>query len=200
MMPENVIIRRALILLCLTALSGCYAEIEDSDVSFTETNVCGTGNCTGNGAMLTLSSVFIPPVNVNLGDAGVFTSSHSKQGPITFDGSLVINKATVTLTTPQTGDFSGIRSVDLRASLNGNNCAQISDNCKSIATYDFTRDGPVTRTLVIKGTGANLLDFASGNSKTITVLAKATGNAPAPLTWNADIDMNTAIKARGSFP
>jgi hypothetical protein len=201
MMTKNGIVHRAWILLASTALAGCYAEIEDSNVSFTETNVCGTPSaCTGNGTTLTLGSVFIPAVNVKLGDAGMFTSSQSKQGPITFDGSLILNKVTVTVTTPQTGDFSGITSVDLRAALNNDNCSQISPNCKSVASYDSTRDGPATRTLVIKGVGANLLDFASGTNKTITIIPKATGNAPVPVSWNGDIDMNTAIKARGSFP
>jgi len=201
MMTKSAIVPRAWILLASTALAGCYAEIEDGSVSYRQTNVCGTPSvCTGNGMPLSLSSVFIPPVNVNLGDSGVLTSSESKQGPITFNGSLILNKVTITVTTPQTGDFSGITSVDLRAALNGNNCAQIGDNCKSVASYDSTRDGPATRTLVINGVGANLLDFASGNNKTVRIIPKATGNAPAPVSWNGDIDMNTAIKARGSFP
>ena len=202
-MTKNAIVPQAWILLASTAFVGCYAEIEDSSVSYRQTDVCGTPSaCTGNGAPLTLDSVFIPAVNVNLGDSGVLTSSESKQGPITFNGSLILNKVTITITvtTPQTADFSGITSVDLRAALNGNNCAQIGDNCKSVASYDSTRDGPATRTLVINGVGANLLDFASGNNKTVRIIPKATGNAPAPVSWNGDIDMNTAIKARGSFP
>ena len=201
-MTKNAIVQKAWILLASTALAGCYAEIEDSSVSYSQTNVCGTPSaCTGNGVTLSLGSVFIPAVNVNLGDSGVLTSSESKQGPITFNGSLILNKVTITVKTPETGDFSGIRSVDLRAALNNDNCSQISPNCKSVASYDSTRDGPATRTLVINGVGANLLDFASGNNKTVTIITKATGNAPAsPVSWNGKIDMNTAIKARGSFP
>jgi hypothetical protein len=191
---------RASIFLALTALAGCYAQVEDTDVSFSQTRVCGTTNCPGGNAPLTLTSNFIPAFTIELGNSGVLTSSQSSQGPITFNGSMLLNQAIVTMTTPPNGDFSGVRTVDLRAAIGTDNCAQLSATCKSIASYDFTRDGAATQKLVLKGSGANLLDFASGPKNQIKLSAKATGNAPAAPTWNADAELNMSIKARGSFP
>jgi hypothetical protein len=193
-------ISRASIFLALTALAGCYAQVEDTDVSYTQTQVCGTTNCPGGNAPLTLISNFIPTFTIALGDSGVLTSSQSSQGPITFTGSVILNQAIVTMTTPANGDFSGIRTVDLRAAIGTDNCAQLSATCKSIASYDFARDGAATQKLVLKGAGANLLDFASGTNHQIKLSAKATGNAPAAPTWNADAELDMAIKARGTFP
>ena len=191
---------RAGIFLALTALAGCYAQVEDTDVSFVQSRVCGpTTNCPGGNAPLTLISNFIPTFTIDLGDSGVLTSSQSSQGPITFTGSMLLNQAIVTMTTAN-ADFSGIRTVDLRAAIGTDNCAQLSATCKSIASYDFARDGAATQKLILKGSGANLLDFASGPKNSIKLTAKATGNAPAAATWNADAELNLAIKARGTFP
>jgi hypothetical protein len=191
---------RACIFLALTALSGCYAQVEDTDVSFVQTRVCGNTNCPGGNAPLTLTSNFIPAFTLELGDSGVLTSSQSKQGPITFNGSILLIQAIVTMTTPPNADFSGVRTVDLRAAIGTDNCAQLSPTCKSIASYDFARDGAATQKLVLKGVGANLLDFASGPNHQIKLSAKATGNAPAAPAWNADAELNMSIKARGTFP
>jgi len=190
---------RAIISLALTALAGCYAQVEDPDVSYSQTRVCGSSNCPGGNAPLTLVSNFIPSFTIALGDSGVLTSSQSSQGPITFNGSVILSQATVTMTTAN-ADFSGIRTVDLRAAIGTDNCAQLSATCKSIASYDFARDGAATQKLILKGVGANLLDFATGPNHEIKLSARATGNAPAAATWNADAELHLAIKARGTFP
>jgi len=190
---------RAIISLALTALAGCYAQVEDPDVSYSQTRVRGSSNCPGGNAPLTLVSNFIPSFTIALGDSGVLTSSQSSQGPITFNGSVILSQATVTMTTAN-ADFSGIRTVDLRAAIGTDNCAQLSATCKSIASYDFARDGAATQKLILKGVGANLLDFATGPNHEIKLSARATGNAPAAATWNADAELHLAIKARGTFP
>ncbi|HXN42038.1 MAG TPA: hypothetical protein VN918_09635 [Myxococcaceae bacterium] len=187
-------------ILALTALAGCYAQVEDTNVSYSQTRVCGAAtNCPGGNAPLTLISNFIPSFTISLGDSGVLTSSQSSQGPITFNGSVILNEAIVTMTTAN-ADFSGIRTVDLRAAIGTDNCAQLSATCKSVASYDFARDGAANQKLILKGSGANLLDFASGTNHDVKLSAKATGNAPATATWNADAELSLSIKARGTFP
>ncbi len=188
-------------LLALPLLAGCYAQVEDSSIILTQTQICNTApGCAGNSTPLTLTSNFIPKILFDLGDSGLLTSSESKQGPLTFDTSFVLNKATVTMTTAS--NFSGVRTVDLRAALSTGTgtdpCAVISPTCKSIASYDSTRDGPATQTLVMKGSGVNLLDFQNAMHQ-VTIVARATGNAPAAPTWNADLEVDVAIKSRGSF-
>ena len=192
-------IRTSGILLALTTLAGCYAQIEDTDVSYVQSNVCGTpSTCLANNASLTLDSDFVPPITVNLGDSGLLTSSQSQQGPINFNGNLTLNQAVLTMTTA--GNFNGVRSIDLRAALGDDDtCAALSANCKSIATYDSARDGTANQMLVVKGAGVKLLDLASGRHQ-LTIVARATGNAPSVPTWNGDLELNMSIKTRGSFP
>ena len=188
------------IYLVWAALTGCYAQVEDNDVSYTQTSVCGTPpTCPANNAPLTFSSNFIGPLTLDLGNSGLLTNSQSKQGPITFQGSLLLNQAVVTMTVPDNGDFSGLRMVDARAAIGTDNCVQVSMNCVSLASYDFARDGAAQKRLVLKGSGANLLDIA-GPSKKLTVYVRATGNAPAAPAWNGDLELNLAISSRGSFP
>ncbi len=187
------------ILLALTVLAGCYAQIEDTDVAYVQSDVCGTpSTCLGNNTALTLASDFVPKITVNLGDSGLLTSSQSKQGPLTFNGSLILNQAILTMTTPTAGNFNGIRSIDLRAALGNDTCAALSANCKSIATYDSTRDGTANQMLVVKGSGVNLLDLTDAHQ--LTIFARGTGNAPSVPSWNGNLDLNMSIKARGSFP
>ena len=184
-------------LLALLLLAGCYAQVEDSSITLNQTQICNTPpGCAGNNTPLTLTSNFIPKITVDLGDNGLLTSSESKQGGVTFETSFVLNKATVTMTTAS--NFSGVKTVDLRAALGADTCTAISANCKSIASYDSTRDGPATQTLVMIGSGVNLLDFQNAMHQ-VTIWARGTGNAPAAPTWNADLEVDVAIKSRGTF-
>ena len=76
-MPFQSIVR-TLIYFPVAALAACYAQVEDSDVAYLQSNVCGAG-CVGNNTPLTLASNFAPPVSVALGNAGLLTSAESKQ-------------------------------------------------------------------------------------------------------------------------
>ncbi len=182
------------------ALAGCYAQVEDEDVSYAQASVCGTpSSCAANNAPLTFDSNFIPMITVDVGDSGLLTNSQSKQGPVTFTGSLLLNQTVVTMTTPADGNFNGLSTVDLRAALNNDPCTQVSPNCRSLATFDSARDGVAQKRLVLKGSGANLLEIA-GPSKKLSVYVRATGNAPAAASWNGDLELSLTIKARGSFP
>ncbi len=191
---------RSAFYLLLAGLAGCYAQVEDTDVAYLQSGVCDPApGCPGNNMPLNVASNFTPPVAVDLGNAGLLTSSESKQGPITFNGGLFLNQAVVAMTTPDNGNFNGLRTVDVRAAVGNDNCAQLSATCKSVASYDSSRDGVAQKRLVLRGTGLNLSDLA-GPSRRMTVYVRATGNAPAVPTWNADLELDLAMKARGSFP
>jgi hypothetical protein len=179
-------------------LSGCYAQVEDNDVSYSLSNVCGTGSgCSGNGAPLTLTSNFVPAVSINLGDSGLLTRGVSREGPLTFNGSLVLYQATLAMTT--SGNFSGVSTVELRAAIANDSCAALSPTCKAIATYDAARDGPATDKLILKGSDVNLLDVTGGTS-VLNMLGRGTGNAPAVARWNASLELGMRIKSRATFP
>ncbi len=192
---------RSTIYLLLVALGGCYAQLEDTDVAYVRSSICGPApGCVGNNIPINPASNFTPPIEFDLGNAGLLTNSVSKQGPITFHGGVLLNQAVVAMTTPDSGNFNGLRTVEVRAAASGNtNCAQISSTCKSLAIYDSSRDGVAQKSLVLKGNAVNLSDLA-GPSNRLSVYVRATGNAPAVATWNADLELDLAIKARGDFP
>ncbi len=182
------------------ALAGCYAQVEDTDVAYLQSNVCGTPpTCPGNNTALNFGTVLVPPFATDLGNAGLLTSSESKQGPLTFRGGMLLNQTVVTMTTPADGNFNGLRTVDLRAAVGNDNCAQLSATCRSVGSFDSGRDGVAQQRLVLRGTNVNLLEIA-GPSKRLTIYVRATGNAPTPPTWNADLELDLAISTRASFP
>jgi hypothetical protein len=185
------------IFLALTVLTGCYAQVEDTSIVLARSQICGTPpTCVGSNTPISLTSDFIPRMQIDLGHSGLLTSAQSKQGPLTFETSFILNKATISMTSAS--DFSGVKTLDFRAVLGNDNCAIISATCQSIATYDSARDGPAGSTLVVKGSDVNLLDFQNANNQ-VTVVGRGTGNAPAAPTWQADVEMDIAIKGRGSF-
>jgi len=191
---------RTAIYLLLVALGGCYAQLEDTDVAYVQSSICGPAQgCVGNNILINPGSNFTPPIPFDLGSAGLLTNSVSKQGPITFHGGVLLNQAVVVMTTPDSGNFNGLRTVEVLAAVGNDNCAQVSPKCNSLAIYDSTRDGVAQRRLVLKGNGVNLSDLA-GPSGRLSVYVRAAGNAPAVPTWNADLELDLAIKARGGFP
>jgi hypothetical protein len=184
----------------LIVLSGCYVQFEDTDVSYRKESVCGTpSSCPSHSQALTFASHFMPMVPVELGNSGLLTNSESKQGPVTFNGSMLVNQLVLTMTTPADGSFSGLRAVELRAAIGKDTCAQLSATCPSLASYDSARDGVADKKLVLKGSGANLLDIA-GPEKRLALLMRAVGNAPASPSWNGDLELSVLVKSRGGFP
>jgi hypothetical protein len=192
--------------LASTLLAGCYAQVQDSSVSLTQTEICGgSSQCIGGGINLGVLSTLIPPVPINLGDSGILTESQSKQGPVTFNGNLTLNQIVLTMdpTSVAAGaNFSKIQTVQAYAALNGDTCSNPSgnSNCRSIASFDSPTGPPAPgTTLVLTGDpSVNLLDVTNGGHQ-LSVVVNAKGNAPAG-TWNASLELDMGISARASFP
>jgi hypothetical protein len=191
------------IVLASTAAIGCYVQVEESSASLSQTAICGaTSTCIGGGVPLTLVDQFIPPISVPLGNT-LLTRSQSKQGPVTFDGTLTLQQAVFSMDQASVAahaDFSKIQTIDVWAALKNDTCAAPANNpnCVTIASYNGS---PAAGTsLVLSGDpNVNLLNVMSSGNQ-IWVVVRGTGTAPAPPTWNADLDLVIGISARASYP
>lgn len=191
-------IRLSCVLLASVTLTGCYVQVEDSNVSLTH-QLCAAGvDCLpGGGTDLVLGDL-IPPFNVDLGDSGILNNSETTEGPIKFKTELMLNQMVVT--TPTTGaSFDQVAVAYLQAVLNGDTGCVTPSNCVTIAGYDASTDGPADQIVVFKSSGVNLLDVTDG-SHTLSLMVKANGRTPAPATWTASAEFGLSLKSRASYP
>ena len=52
----------------------------------------------------------------------------------------------------------------------------------------------------MKANGTDLINLISQTSHSMILEIKATGTAPAPAVWNADVSLDMSLKSRANFP
>jgi hypothetical protein len=194
-----------IIALVLLPLLGCYAQIEDQSVTMTQSLCSGGSDCIpGGGASLTLIQVSgSNTYTVPFGDQPLLQPSNSV-GPTTINTSLVLNQAALDLTTSSPASFNNVTQVTVWAvhpgvSTAGDPCAT-SGNCTAIATYTQNPAAPADRQLTLNGNGSDLVTFIDQSTHNLTIEITASGQAPTTPTWNANVSMDMALKARANFP
>jgi len=98
-----------------------------------------------------------------------------------------------------------VTQLELRRIANAGGCsagACVAPFCQVLATYDPARDGPAATSLVMEGTGVNLLGLTpnggipQNDDLRLCVLAK--GTLPTQ-SWSASSVLDMALKARSTF-
>lgn len=192
------------IALFLAPLLGCYAQLEAPDVSMTHT-LCSAGDCVP-GASQSLTIIQVSGLNtfvVDFGNQPLLKPSNSL-GPTTLNTSLILSQAAFDMKTAG-GDFKGVTSVRLlrapRESTGpGDDPCAATGSCPTLALYQQSVDGVSDQRLVLKGNGSDLVSFIDQTTHKLIVEIQATGTAPAPPLWNADVSMDMALKSRANFP
>jgi len=192
-------------LLLALALPGCFAEVEDKNLVYSQS----VPPCSGGGTACSFQGTgplgSLIPINVgasaeftvDLGDQDVFTSSKSL-GIGTLNNTVTLNRATLHMTTAG-ASFSGIQELKLlqlqaNAACTGT-CA--APSCAEIGTYDQNRDGPATTDLVVKGSSVNMLQLMQSGQLVLCVVARG---APPAVNWRADAALDMAMKAHAGVP
>jgi hypothetical protein len=186
-------------------LAGCFAQLEDKSVTISRPLCNGAPCVPGSGANLNtaLQASGYNTIKVSFGDQPLLKSSTSV-GPATVSTSLLVNQAQFTMKTA--GEFSQVDSLTLlRApamSTAGtpDPCAPPAPACPTLAVYTKATDGPATQTLVLKGTGVDLIPLINATTHELIVEITATGQAPAPALWDADASMDMYLTSRAKFP
>lgn len=195
-----------IIALFLAPLLGCYAQLEAPDIAVSHT-LCSAGDCVpGAGQSLTIIQVSgLNTFVVDFGNQPLLKPSNSL-GPTTLNTSLILNQAAFDMKTAG-GDFKGVTSVRLlRAPREANPAVPGDDpcatpgSCPTLALYQQSVDGVSDQRLVLKGNGSDLVSFIDQTTHQLIIEIQASGTAPAPALWNADVSMDMALKSRANFP
>ena len=186
--------------LLLLPLFGCFAQIENPDITLTH-NLCGGSTNCMPGA-LPLGLVQISGQNtftLNFGDQPLLQPS-SSVGPATLNTSLIVGGAGVQLQNSASGDFNSVTKLSLLvAPTSTTDCSANGSNCTLVADYDQPRDGVADQTIVLRGYGVDLIKYISTTSHSLQLQLQAAGQGPRSA-WNADVSMDMALKARANFP
>jgi len=186
--------------LLLLPLFGCFAQIENPDITLTH-NLCGGSTNCMPGA-LPLGLVQISGQNtftLNFGDQPLLQPS-SSVGPATLNTSLIVGGAGVQLQNSASGDFKSVAKLSLLvAPTSTTDCSANGSNCTLVADYDQTRDGVADQTIVLRGYGVDLIKYISTTSHSLQLQLQASGQGPGGA-WNADVSMDMALKVRANFP
>ena len=186
--------------LLLLPLFGCFAQIENPDITLTH-NLCGGSTNCMPGA-LPLGLVQISGQNtftLNFGDQPLLQPS-SSVGPATLNTSLIVGGAGVQLQNSASGDFKSVAKLSLLvAPTSTTDCSANGSNCTLVADYDQPRDGVADQTIVLRGYGVDLIKYISTTSHSLQLQLQAAGQGPGSA-WNADVSMDMALKARANFP
>jgi hypothetical protein len=185
-------------------LAGCFAQLEDRSVSISRPLCSGAPCVPGSSANLNtaLQASGYNTFKVSFGDQPLLKSSTSV-GPTTVSTSLVVNQAQFAMKTA--GDFSAVQSLTLLAapsmSVSGNDpCAAATPACPTLAAYTQATDGTAMQTVVLKGTGIDLIPLINATTHELIIEIRATGNAPSTALWDADASMDMALKSRANLP
>lgn len=194
---------RKLIALLFAPLMACYAQLEAPGVVMTHTLCSGADCVPGGGAPLSLIQVsgnntFI----VDFGDQPLLAPS-TEIGPTTLNTKLILNQGAFDMKTTG-GDFKNVDTAQLLAvhpgvPLTGDPCATAS-NCTAIAAYTKATDGQADQHLALKGNGSDLVTFIDQGTHQLVLEIQASGNAPAPPLWNADVSMDMSLTSRANIP
>jgi hypothetical protein len=188
------------IALLLLPLFGCFAQIEDQSVALSH-NLCGgTTNCMPGSMPLGLIQISGQNTfTVNFGDQPLLQPS-SALGPATLNTSLILNGAAMQLQSPASGNFNNVATIDLFVAPTSTTDCSTSGNCTLLADFDRTRDGTANQTIVLKGHDVDLINYISTSSHSLELQFQATGTTGPSNSWNADVSMDMALKARANFP
>jgi hypothetical protein len=186
--------------LLLLPLLGCFAQIENPDITLTH-NLCGgTTNCMP--AALPLGLIQVSGSNtftLNFGDQPLLKPS-SSLGPATLNTSLIMGGAGVQLQNPASGDFTQVQTIKLLiAPTSSTDCSAAGSNCTLLADYDRARDGTANQSITLTGHAVDLIQYISTTTHSVELQLQATGTGPNNA-WNADVSMDMALKARANFP
>lgn len=194
---------RKLIALLFVPLLACYAQFEAPGVVMTHT-LCTGGDCVpGGGAPLSLIQVGgSNTFTVDFGDQPLLAPS-TAIGPTSLNTKLILNQGAFDMKTTG-GDFKGVDTVQLLAvrpgvAPGGDPCATAA-NCTAVAAYTKTTDGQADQRLVLKGNSSDLVTFIDQTSHQLVLEIRASGNAPAPALWNADVSMDMSLTSRANIP
>jgi len=187
-------------------LAGCFAQLEDHSVIISRPLCSGAPCVPGSGANLNtaLQASGYNTFKVSFGDQPLLKSSTSV-GPATLSTSLVVNQAQFGMKTAG-GNFSQVQSLTLlaapRMSVGSGDdpCAAATPACPTLAAYTQATDGTATQTVVLKGTGIDLIPLINATTHELIVEITASGNAPSPALWDADASMDMALKSRANLP
>jgi hypothetical protein len=184
-------------------LLGCYAQLEVPGVTMTHTLCSGADCVPGGGAPLSLiqvsgSNTFV----VDFGDQPLLQPSN-EIGPTSLKTKLILNQGAFDMKTAG-GDFKNVDSVQLLAvhpgvAAGGDPCATAT-NCTVVAAYTKTSDGQADQHLVLKGNGSDLVTLIDQAAHKLTLEIKASGQAPTPALWNADVSMDMSLTSRANLP
>lgn len=201
--------RNTVALLVPLALSGCYAQIEDSSVSITRP-ICdpATPNCIpGGGVPLNfIQASGRNTLKVPLGNQD-FIKPQLAVGPTKLTSHLVLNQAVVDMKTAG-ADFKGITQATIFSAprestgTNDDPCAA-STVCPMLASYDQATGGVADQQLVMKGTGTDLIPLIDQVNHQLIIEVRAKGNGPggpAILQWGANITFDMGLSARVNYP
>jgi hypothetical protein len=79
-------------------------------------------------------------------------------------------------------------------------CLGANPPCPTLAAYTKATDGTATQTLVLKGTGVDLIPLINATTYDLILEITATGQAPSQALWDADASMDMALKSRANLP
>jgi hypothetical protein len=194
---------RKLIALLFVPLLACYAQFEAPGVVMTHT-LCSGADCLPGGG-LSLGIIQVSGQNtfvVDFGDQPLLAPS-TAIGPTTLNTKLIMNQGAFDMKTAN-ADFKNVDTVQLLAvrpgvPLTGDPCTTAS-NCATIAAYTKATDGQSDQKLVLKGNGSDLVALIDQSAHTLTLEIKASGFAPNPPVWNADVSMDMSLTSRANLP
>jgi hypothetical protein len=193
-------------LLAALLLAGCFAQLEAQSVTVSRPLCNGAPCVPGGGANLNaaLQASGYNTIKVSFGDQPLLKSSTSV-GPATVSTSLLLNQAQFDITSAG-GNFQQVTSLTLLAAprmstgSGDDPCAGATPACPTLAAYSQATDGTANQTLVLKGTGSDLVALIDSTTHELIVEITASGNAPGTALWDADVSMDMALKSRANIP
>jgi hypothetical protein len=187
------------------ALSGCFAEVEDPSLTYTHRLPDDGQMFEGVQASPLELIVFnlrggSTQFTVDLGDQD-FLKPTQEAGPVTLESTLILNRATLTMSNESAGaSFEGIDELRLHQLAEGTNCSAgpcVAPSCQEIATYDRARDGQADTEVTLRGSSLNMVELLQGGQLILCVVGRGT---PPSVDWSADATLDMSIKAHASFP
>jgi hypothetical protein len=193
------------IALLLTPLMGCYAQLENPSVTMTHP-LCPAGTDCVPGGSSSLSVIQVSGTNtfvVDFGDQPLLQSS-SEIGPATVKTSLILNQALFDMTTSG-ADFTGVNTIQLLSAPRestgpGDDPCAPPTSCPILAAYDSSTDGTANQRIVLRGNGSDLISLIDPTTHRLVIEIQASGQAPSPPLWSADVSMDMALTSRADFP
>jgi hypothetical protein len=161
------------------ALTGCYAQLEESSLVISQPLGVTVPGAAAAG------DVTLPTITFQVGDVTVDAGDT--------DSKLVLTTASLVMTAGTT-DFSGVTGAALTVTPPAGSSLQ-----PVTLTYDRTRDGPAGTTLTMKrgAEEVNLLPYLEAQSLLLDV--SLSGAAPTTA-WTADLDLDFHLLGKVTFP